>query len=207
MVAIKVPKLKTWQWVVVGLVVLVVGGALYVGYLYLTLPEISSINNVQVAQSTKIYDRTGTVLLYEIHGDENRTSIPSDQIPEVMKQATVAIEDNTFYSSPVFDLRGVLRALATDIMTLHFNQGGSTITQQLVKNTLLNSEKTISRKIQELILAWRVERNYTKDEILTMYLNQIPYGQGAYGIEAASELYFGVNAQDLTLEQAANGLL
>ncbi len=196
-------KLKAWQWIVITLSVLVVGGIIYVGYLYVTLPKISNISDIQVAQSTKIYDRTGTILLYEIHGDENRTSIPSEQIPDVIKQATVAIEDNNFYTSPVFDWRGILRALFADVTTLHFNQGGSTITQQLVKNVLLTSQKTLNRKIQELILAWQIERNYSKDQILTLYLNQIPYGQGAYGIEAASELYFGVPASSLTLEQAS----
>jgi membrane peptidoglycan carboxypeptidase len=198
-----VSKLKAWQWIVITLSVLVVGGIIYVGYLYVTLPKISNISDIQVAQSTKIYDRTGTILLYEIHGDENRTSIPSEQIPDVIKQATVAIEDNNFYTSPVFDWRGILRALFADVTTLHFNQGGSTITQQLVKNVLLTSQKTLNRKIQELILAWQIERNYSKDQILTLYLNQIPYGQGAYGIEAASELYFGVPASSLTLEQAS----
>lgn len=201
--SIKLPKLKKWQWALICFSVIFVGGVLYVGYLYLTLPKVENINDVQVAQSTRIYDRTGTVLLYEIHGDENRVSIPSDQIPEVVKEATVAIEDNTFYSEPVFDWRGVLRALVEDVITLHFDQGGSTITQQLVKNIFLNSQKTISRKIQELILAWEIERHYTKDEILTLYLNQIPYGQGAYGIQAASELYFGIPASSLNLEQAA----
>lgn len=201
--SINVRKLKIWQWTVIGLLILFIGGVSYVGYLYLTLPKIEDISSIQVAQSTKIYDRTGTILLYQIHGDENRTSIPSNQIPDVAKQATVAIEDNSFYTSPVFDWRAVIRALVTDVLTLHFNQGGSTITQQLVKNILLTSQKTLNRKIQELILAWQIERHYSKDQILALYLNQIPYGQGVYGIEAASELYFGVNAQNLTLEQAS----
>lgn len=167
----------------------------------LPLPE--KISYLQPTQSTKIYDRTGQVLLYEIHGDQNRTIISSSDIPDFAKKATVAIEDQGFYSHNGVDLKALARAFFTDITQGGFVQGASTITQQLVKNTFLTSEKTITRKIKELVLSYWVEQHYSKDEILTQYLNQIPYGSNAYGIESASQMLFGKSAKDLTLAQAA----
>ncbi len=196
-------KIKIWQWVVLGAIASAAAGALFIIYLSRTLPPIQEINNRQVVESTKIYDRTGSVLLYEIHGDENRTVISSSDIPDKIKKATVAIEDDSFYNHPAFDWKSILRAVGADILNGHLSQGGSTITQQLAKNAFLTPEKSFVRKIKELIMAWQLERHYTKDEILTLYLNQVPYGNGAYGVQSASKIYFGKDAKDLSLSEAS----
>ncbi|MBI4137732.1 MAG: penicillin-binding protein [Candidatus Sungbacteria bacterium] len=167
------------------------------------LPDPERITERAVAQSTKIYDRTGSVLLYEIHGEEKRTVIPFDQVPESVKRATLAAEDVHFYSHPGIDWRGILRALAKNIARGDITQGGSTITQQLVKKSLLGDERTYTRKIKEVIIALLLERKYSKDEIFGLYLNQIPYGSNAYGIAAAAETYFAKTPQDLTIPEAA----
>ncbi len=155
------------------------------------------------AQSTKIFDRTGTVKLYELYQEEKRTILPFEAMPLVARQATLAAEDKDFYSHRGFDLRGIARALYTDITKGTLAQGGSTITQQLIKNTLLTREKSFTRKLKELILAYRIEQKFTKDQILKLYLNEIPYGANAYGIQAAAEIYFGIPALQLSLAQAA----
>lgn len=172
-------------------------------YLSRNLPSPDQFNTRTIAQSTKIYDRTGQVLLYEIHGEEKRTIIPFEQIPEQVKQATLAIEDSEFYQHQAFDWRALIRALLNNILKGSIAQGGSTITQQLVKNAFLTQERTITRKLKELILAIQVERHFTKDEIFNFYLNQIPYGANSYGIEAASQTYFNKSANDLSLAEAA----
>ena len=151
--------------------------------------------------STKIYDRNGN-LLYKIYKDQNRTIIPLSEIPESVRLSTLAAEDAEFYSHPGFSVRGIFRAIVNDIQT-GSAQGGSTITQQLVKNTLLSPEKTLTRKIRELILSVQIETIYTKDQILEMYLNEVSYGGTAYGIEEASESYFGKKVENLTLAEAA----
>lgn len=157
----------------------------------------------QISQSTKIYDRSGEILLYEIYDKEKRTVIPFEEIPDYVKRATTAIEDKNFYDHPSFDWRGMARALTVNILKGRVVQGGSTITQQLAKNAYLTPERTFKRKIKELILSYWIERYYSKDEILNLYLNQIPYGSNAYGIEAASQIYFAKSAKDLTLAEAA----
>jgi len=172
-------------------------------YLQRTLPDPGSIATRKVGESTRIYDRTGQVLLYDIHGEEKRTVIPWEQIPDTIKKATLASEDSDFYNHKGLDLKGILRAFLKDIIHLGVSQGGSTITQQLVKKALLGDERTISRKIKEAILAIEIERSFTKDQIFWMYLNQIPYGSNAYGIEAAAKEFFGKNASRLTTAEAA----
>lgn len=167
------------------------------------LPDPTRIADRPISESTKIYDRTGTVLLYEIHGEEKRTVIPFEAIPDAVKQATIAIEDANFYSHRGIDIRGIMRALYVDITAQGIHQGGSTITQQLVKKTLVGEDRTLIRKIREAILAILLETKAPKDEILALYLNQIPYGSNAYGIEAAAETFFGTSAKNLTLAQAA----
>lgn len=186
--------------------VLVIGAiAFFTLFIYLerTLPDPQSIAVRKVTESTKIYDRTGQVLLYDIHGEEKRTVIPWEQIPASAKNATLAAEDNTFYSHGGFDIKGILRSLWVDIKTLKFSQGGSTITQQLVGNALTGRQKTPLRKIEELVLSVEVERQFTKDQIFWMYLNQIPYGSNAYGIQAAAQTFFGKSASDLTINESA----
>lgn len=168
-----------------------------------TLPDPSDIVDIQVSQSTKIYDREGEALLYEIYGEEKRTIIESGDIPDVVRYATISIEDDSFYSHPAFDWRGVIRAVSVNLIKGRVVQGGSTITQQLAKNTFLTNEKTISRKLKELVLAVRLEQEYTKDEILDLYLNQVPYGENAYGVEAAARVFFEKPASELTLNEAA----
>ena len=172
-------------------------------YLQRTLPDPDSIATRKVGESTKIYDSTGEILLYDIHGEEKRTIIPWEQIPETIKEATLASEDSDFYNHKGLDLRGIARAFFKDIINLGVSQGGSTITQQLVKKALLGDERTISRKIKEAVLAIEIERRYTKDQIFWMYLNQIPYGSNAYGIEAAAKEFFGKKALELTIAEAA----
>jgi len=204
----KKEKFKKFFWVLFKIgVVFFILGVLAVGGLFLyyakDLPNPSKINKRVVAQSTKIYDRTGEHLLYEVHGEEKRTVISSGEIPKVVKSATVSLEDQMFYRHHGVDFQGVIRAAILDVLKGEAAQGGSTITQQFVKNSLLTSEKKLSRKIKELILAVEIEQKFSKDEILQMYLNEIPYGSNAYGIEAAAQTFFGVSARDLTLAQAA----
>ncbi len=172
-------------------------------YLQRALPDPESIATRKVGESTKIYDRTGEILLYDIHGEEIRTIIPWEEMPETIKEATLASEDSDFYKHKGLDMQGIARAFFKDIINLGVSQGGSTITQQLVKKALLGDERTISRKIKEAVLAIEIERKFSKDEIFWMYLNQIPYGSNAYGIEAASKTFFGKKAFQLTIAEAA----
>ncbi len=181
----------------------VVVGVLYVVVTIQQLPSPDQFSSKQISQSTKIYDRTGTVLLYEIHGEEKRTIIPLSDIPNSLQQATLAAEDSNFYTRPAFDWTGIARAVWVDLQKGYAAQGGSTITQQLARNVFLSGEKTITRKIKELILAIELESKYTKSQILGFYLNQIPYGSNAYGVEAASQTYFNTHAKDLTLSESA----
>lgn len=192
----------TVQLIIAGVGILLAGG-LYVFNILSSLPNPSEIADLRVSQSTKIYDREGDTLLYEIYREEKRTVIPSGDIPDVIRDATIAIEDNSFYSHPAFDWRGILRAVAVNLIRGQVVQGGSTITQQVAKNAFLSPERTITRKIKELVLAMRLERQYSKDEILDLYLNLIPYGENAYGIESASQTFFGKRAKDLTLAEAS----
>jgi len=166
------------------------------------LPNPNQLINRQVAQSTKIYDRTGQNILYEISGDERRTLVPLKDIPDHVKQATIAIEDKNFYKHGGFSVWAMIRTAITNII---YNQsaGGSTLTQQFIKNAVLSNEKTVTRKVKELILSYQLEKKFSKDEILQMYLNEIPYGSNAYGVEAASQKYFGKSVKDVTLAEAA----
>jgi len=183
--------------------VILISGGFFIFIIIKDLPDPTIIENRRVAQSTKIYDRSGKILLYEIYNEEKRTIIPFSDIPDYVKKATLAIEDFNFYQHPAFDWRSIIRALLTNLVRGKIVQGGSTITQQLAKNTFLTPERTFSRKIKELLLAFQLERNYSKDEIFNLYLNQIPYGANAYGIEAASQTYFQKSAKDLTLAESA----
>ncbi|MEK7506887.1 MAG: PBP1A family penicillin-binding protein [Patescibacteria group bacterium] len=167
------------------------------------VPDPGAIGTRQISESTKIYDRTGAALLYDIHGEEKRTIIPWEQIPEAVKKATLASEDSGFYEHRGVDFGGILRAVYRDITSLSASQGGSTITQQLVKLSLLGKEKTLARKIKEAALSLQVEKRFSKDQIFWMYLNQIPYGSNAYGIEAASQTFFGKPAGRLSVAEAA----
>ncbi|MBI4132521.1 MAG: transglycosylase domain-containing protein [Candidatus Sungbacteria bacterium] len=185
------------------LTALAVAGGVSAALILKDLPAPTDLFSRRVIQSTKIYDRSGAVLLYEIHGEEKRTVIPFSEIPAVAKNATIAVEDANFYRHGGIDLKGILRAFITDVLSGNLRQGGSTITQQLVKNALLGREQTLQRKIKEAILAIVLETRLDKDKILDLYLNQIPYGSNAYGIEAAAETFFGKHARDLSAAEAA----
>jgi len=167
------------------------------------LPDPEKINERQVVESTKIFDRTGQVLLYDVHAEEKRTIIPFEEIPQYAKDATVVIEDDNFYHHFGLDWKGIIRAALANLKGQKFAQGGSTITQQFIKNAVLTPEKTFARKIREAILSFELERKYSKDEILSFYLNQVPYGSNAYGIESAAQTFFDKSAKDLSLAQAA----
>ncbi len=189
-----------------GMLFLVFGGLFLViaaiVYFATQVPSPDSLESRDIAQATKIYDRNNQ-LLYDIYQNQNRTPVKLDAIPNYVKQATIAIEDKNFYSESGFSLTGYGRALFDLVIHRKISGGGSTLTQQLVKNALLSGEQTLPRKIKELILAIQVERVYNKDQILEMYLNEIPYGGTAYGIEAAANLYFGEHASELDLAQAS----
>ncbi|MBI4160431.1 MAG: penicillin-binding protein [Candidatus Yanofskybacteria bacterium] len=191
----------------VTLLTLAVLGFVFLVVLFLyyasQVPDPSAIAIRRVSESTKIFDRDGETLLYDIHGEEKRTIIPWEQIPETIRKATLISEDADFYEHKGVDLRSILRALYKDVTQLSTSQGGSTITQQLVKNAILGKEKTLARKIKEAVLSVQVERKFTKDEIFWMYLNQIPYGSNTYGIEAASQNFFGKQTSELNLPEAA----
>jgi len=182
------------------LVIIFLGAVLYFST---TVPSIQEISSQQISQSTKIYDRTGTVLLYEIGSGEHRTLVPFDQIPQSLKDATVAIEDQNFYNEPAFDIKGILRAVYVDITTASLAQGGSTITQQLARTAFLTLNQTATRKLKELVLAIKLNEYYSKDDILGLYLNEVSYGPTIAGVEEASEDYFGVPVQNLNLAQSA----
>jgi len=165
------------------------------------LPNPKQLSFQSPSLTTKIFDRNGT-LLYQIYAQQNRTLIPLSSIPKYLQKATIAIEDKNFYDNSGVDITAIIRAAIADISGRSL-QGGSTITQQLIKSTLLTPEISIKRKIKEIILAFWADKVYTKDQILEMYFNQVPYGGTAWGIEAASEVYFNSKAKDLDLAQSA----
>ncbi|MEK7516503.1 MAG: PBP1A family penicillin-binding protein [Patescibacteria group bacterium] len=167
------------------------------------LPDPNRLMERAVSQSTKIYDRTGEHLLYEIHGAEKRTLISLSDVPATAKLSTLVAEDRDFYTHHGFSVRAIFRSLVVNILGRGKIQGGSTITQQLIKNAVLGREKTYTRKLKELILAYELERRFTKDDILQLYFNEIPYGSTAYGIEAAAQMFFGKSARDLDLAEAS----
>lgn len=167
------------------------------------VPTIDSFEERRVSQSTKIYDRTGEILLYDVFQDIKRTVIPFEEISPFIKGATLAIEDTDFYKHKGIKPTSIVRAVIANITGFSFNQGGSTITQQVVKNSLLTGEKKISRKLKEWVIALKLEKILSKDQIFSMYLNEIPYGGSLYGIEEASNAYFGKSASEVTLAEAA----
>ncbi len=193
---------KIFFGLVAVVLLVLIAGSLELLHILQDLPHPEKITDFAQTESTKIYDSTGKILLYQI-GGENRTVVPSDQISPYMKEAIIAAEDQNFYQHPVLDIKGTIRAALVDLWHGGFVQGGSTITQQLVKNVFLTSQKTIERKVKELILAYWIEQHYSKDDILTLYLNQVSFGYNASGIQAASQQFFGVDANALSIAQAA----
>jgi penicillin-binding protein 1C len=191
----------TNPWLRYSLAFLILVGLSAIIYMLQDLPSPRRLTSKEnYAVSTQIFDRNG-VLLYEIFGDEHRIPVDLETLPPYVKQATIAIEDRYFYHHFGFDVKGITRAIVNNFQGKPL-EGGSTITQQLVKNALLSSEKTYTRKIKEAVLAVATELIYSKEEIIEMYLNYISYGGTSVGIEAASEKYFGKHAKDLDLAEA-----
>ena len=187
--------------VVLAFLLVVLPGVLYV---WAGLPSTANLSTARLPLSTRIYDRTGTILLAEIHqGSERRHIVQLPQVAPAMQKATVAVEDRTFYQHGGLNLLRTGQAGVDDLLHLRFNQGGSTITQQLVKNIYLSGDRSILRKVDEAILAVEIEHQYSKAQILEAYLNRVYYGNRSYGVEAAAQTYFGKHASQLSLGEAA----
>lgn len=167
------------------------------------VPTVTSFADRKVSSSTKIYDRTGTVVLYDVHANIKRTIVNQSQISAYARQAIIAIEDKDFYSHHGIIPSSIIRAALSQFVPFLKQSGGSTITQQLVKNTLLTQQRSFTRKVKEWVLAVKLERVMSKDDILTTYLNEAPYGGTIYGIQEASQSFFGKNASDVTIAEAA----
>lgn len=191
------------HFLAIAALVLFVSGSFILWIASLRIPALESIAERKVEQSTRIYDRTGTILLYDMSRSTRRVPVPLGDISDYAEKATLAIEDKAFYSHNGFQLTSFLRAVLVNLTSLSFSQGGSTITQQVVKNSILTTDKSPTRKLKELILALKLEKVLTKDEILTLYLNEIPYGGTIYGIGEAALSFFGKSALDLTLAESA----
>jgi len=193
-------RLKKWNWGKIVLLAVVIGVVFVLAMFLLVARDLPDPNQVQrkTGYSTVILDREGEEVLFDLYTDENRKFTPLDEIPEYLQQATVAVEDKDFYEHQGFDIMGMLRGLSR-LFTRGRAQGGSTLTQQLVKNVLLTGERKISRKIKEFVLAVRIESQFSKDEILQMYLNEAPYGGTAWGVAAAAEMYFDKEVSELDL--------
>lgn len=199
---LKKTHLKNIILVILGFGLLLVGGLL-VWISTLQIPDFKSFNDRKIQSSTKIYDRTGKVLLYDVHKNIKRTVIPYEEMGTNILNSTVAIEDSEFYQHNGIRISSIIRATIWAKLTGKRVQGGSTITQQLIKNTLLTNEVSITRKIKEWILATKIEKIMSKDDILALYLNEAPYGGNIYGIEEASKGFFGKEPKELTLAESA----
>lgn len=199
---IKNKKLKNTLLLGAGLFVLLTG-IIIIFLSSLNIPDFHSFEDRKIENSTQIYDRTGEILLYDIHQDVKRTNIPFEQMGSNIKNATIAIEDSEFYTHSGVKITSTVRAILSNILGFGIGGGGSTITQQLVKNTLLTTNRSYVRKIKEWVLAVKIDNSMPKDKILEAYLNEIPYGGNIYGIETASKTYFNKNAAALTLAEAA----
>ncbi len=193
---------KFWSWVIR----VTAAGFLIIAFLFIyysrELPDPNKLLSRSVPQSTKIYSKD-EVLLYEIHGEYKRTLIPFSEMNDNIKHATIAIEDKDFYNEGGINIKGILRSVLVNITRGSKAQGGSTITQQFVRSAMLTREKAISRKIKEIILSIEIDKRFSKDDILKLYLNEIPYGANIYGIESAAQFYFNKHAKDLGLAESA----
>jgi len=167
------------------------------------LPRPEKFIEKQFIQSTKIFDRSGQILLYELYGEEKRTLVPLGEVPEYLKQAVILAEDANFYHHFGVDFKGIARAVLINLRIREPVYGGSTIPQQLIRSAFFTTEKTAERKTREIILALELDRRYSKDQILEWYLNQVPFGQNCYGVEAASQTYFKKPVSQISLAEAA----
>jgi len=201
---------KNWREIIVDLLIfgfatsIIVVAGILVWISTLEIPDLSAFEERRVLQSTKIYDRTGEIVLYDLHQDVKRTIIPFTEMSRHIKNASVAIEDDQFYNHMGIDIKAIFRAALSNLRNGDLSgQGGSTITQQVIKNSVLEREKTLSRKVKEAILSIKIEHVLNKDQILEIYLNESPYGGTIYGVEEASQAFFGKSASELTLPEAA----
>lgn len=190
------------------LVFLISCGMVLTGFLLIwvstfKIPSLDTIEERKVSQSTKIYDNTGKILLYDVYQKAKRTIVPIENISPYIKEATISIEDKDFYTHRGFKPTSFLRAVLANTLSIGYSQGGSTITQQVVKNSILIGDKTITRKLKEIALALKLDRLLPKEQILSMYLNENPYGGSIYGVEEASQTFFGKTSADVTLAEAA----
>ena len=183
--------------------VLIMTGIMAIWFSTLQIPDLSAFEARKVAQSTKIFDRTGEILLYDVHSDAKRTIIPFSNISKHIKDATISIEDVEFYKHIGIQPSSIMRAVIANITGGGLTQGGSTITQQVIKNSVLTQDKTITRKLKEWILAIKIEKILTKDQIFETYLNESPYGGNIYGVEEASKTFFGKSAKDVSIAESA----
>jgi len=188
---------------VITIILMAIAGIGVFAWFSRDLPDPDRVMERSLAQSTKIYAKDEKTLLYEIYGEQKRTVINLEEIPDYMKWATIAIEDKDFYKHPGFSLKRIVKSIWVNLTRGGKVQGASTITQQFIKNAILTTEKKYSRKVRELVLAYQLERKFTKDQILKLYLNEIPYGSTTYGVESAAHTYFGKSAKDLTLAESA----
>lgn len=195
----RIKKYRWWYYLALIPLLIFLGAFYY--YILRDLPSPTRLQSNSLPQSTRIYDRNNT-LLYTIYNNRNQTFLPLTQIPKSVQHATIAIEDKDFYHHGAVDIRGIARAFYSTFFHQQL-QGGSTLTQQLVKNSLLTQDRTWRRKIKEVILSFATEVLYSKSSILEMYLNQVPYGGTAYGIQAAARTYFGKDVSQLTLAESA----
>ncbi len=197
---------KLLKIVIPLIIILLLIGAIFVfilvAWVSKDLPDGNGVLNRSVTVSSRIYDRTGNTVLYDLHGNIKRTVIPLSDIPDYVQKATLAAEDRNFYNEKGFSITGIARSILKNIFT-GSKVGGSTLTQQFVKNAILTNEKTYTRKLKELIISYRIEKQFNKNQILNMYFNEIPYGSVVYGVEAASETFFGKPAKNLTLAEGA----
>jgi penicillin-binding protein 1A len=209
----KRPKLRTetksWLWkkagslTLVGVVFVFLVGTIMVAWASRDLPDPDKLTDRKVAQSTKIFDRTGEHLLYEVYSQEKRTLVELDQVPQYLINGVIATEDTEFFQHKGIRPLSILRAVVYGVFTNKRIGGTSTLTQQLVKNAVLTNERKITRKIKEIILSIRLEQKYTKEQILKIYFNEIPYGSTNYGVESAAQSYFGKHVSAVTLAEAA----
>lgn len=183
-------------------------GMVLVGFLLIwvstfKIPSLDTIEERKVSQSTKIYDSTGKILLYDVFQNTKRTIVPIDEVSQYIKDATISIEDKDYYEHAGFKPTSFLRAVIVNTLSAEYSQGGSTITQQVVKNSILIGDKTITRKLKEIVLALKLNRTLSKDQVLSIYLNESPYGGSIYGVEEASQAFFATTSSAVTLAQAA----
>ena len=194
--------LKEFLYLLFGLV-FIFSSLFIVWIATIKLPDFNNFNERKIVNSTKIYDKTGKILLYNIYDNIKRTQVSKEDINDYVKKATIAIEDSDFYNHHGIKPKSIIRAVLVSLKAGYYAQGGSTITQQVVKNSLLTPDKTIVRKIKEWVLAIKLDAQVDKDQILNIYLNESPYGGTIYGVEEASLSYYGKHAKELTLTEAA----